>query len=69
MQGHIICAACTPRLRVCPLCQQHIGTGRNFFAEDFLNKSIFRCKYYEDGCFVELPGVKINEHVKDCRFR
>jgi len=68
-QGHIICSLCCPRLMVCPLCQQHIGTGRNFFAEDFLNKSTMKCKFSPDGCLTELSGSKIREHMDTCFYR
>jgi len=68
-RGHIICADCCPKLRICPLCQHHIGYGRNFFAEDFLNKSTMKCKFHQDGCLVELPGFRIRDHMQLCNYR
>lgn len=68
-QGHIICAECCPKLSGCPLCQSPIGYGRNFFAEDFVNKSTMRCKYRLDGCSCLLSGAIVKDHVKKCTFR
>jgi E3 ubiquitin-protein ligase SIAH1 len=68
-QGHIICVNCCDKLSVCPLCQKPIGIGRNYFAETFLNTCTMRCRYYEDGCAVELPGSKIRAHMDRCNYR
>lgn len=69
IQGHIICADCCCRLKKCPLCQQKIDIGRNFFAENFLNQSIIKCKFKVDGCKEELPGEKMKQHMQTCDFR
>lgn len=69
IQGHIICADCCCRLNKCPLCQQKIDIGRNFFAENFISKSVIKCKFKVDGCNEELPGEKMKEHIQNCDFR
>lgn len=69
IQGHIICADCCLKLPRCPLCQQRIDIGRNFFAEHFLNNSVIKCKFTIDGCRAELPGEKLKRHMQTCEFR
>ncbi|CAL8137606.1 unnamed protein product [Orchesella dallaii] len=69
VQGHIICAECCSRLTKCPLCQQRIDIGRNFFAEDFLNRSVIKCRFKVDGCDAELVGEKMKAHAQICEFR
>jgi len=70
-QGHIICANCCPKLvsKKCPLCQKGIGFGRNFFAEDFVNKSTMRCKYRSDGCNALFTGAEAKAHIPQCKYR
>ncbi|CAG7718394.1 unnamed protein product [Allacma fusca] len=68
-QGHTICNNCSQKVSRCPLCQKPIGIGRNFFAEDFLSRSVVKCKYAQDGCNLRLHGANLKMHLNVCNFR
>jgi len=67
--GHSVCSICKDLLDKCPLCDQKFAESRNYTLESIVEKSVFQCKYAEQGCTDLIEGSCLEKHRKVCRFR
>lgn len=67
--GHIVCAACRPRLQCCPTCRGPLGNIRNLAMEKVASAVLFPCRYASSGCTASLPHTEKTEHEEACELR
>lgn len=67
--GHSICNSCKEKLTNCGLCHAKFSETRNYFQENIVNASKFKCRYFADGCGEILKGEQQKTHLKCCKFR
>nr|CAD7429547.1 unnamed protein product [Timema monikensis] len=69
VNGHIICAACKPRLPQCPICRSEFLETRNKLAECLAENLLHPCINSDEGCCVKVQLKKMAQHNSSCPFR
>nr|CAD7588560.1 unnamed protein product [Timema genevievae] len=67
--GHIICAACKPRLPQCPTCRSEFLETRNKIAEGLAENLPHPCINSDEGCNEKVQLKKMAQHNSLCSFR
>jgi len=67
--GHHICEKCKQGMTKCCICSSKFAGGRNFFYENCVENSTFKCKYLREGCQEKLLGKEIKDHSQNCDYR
>ena len=65
--GHIVCNACHPKLKKCPVCRESLGDIRSRVGEAIISRLLTACQF--EGCTMELKKDDLKEHEKECQFR
>jgi len=67
--GHHMCEKCKEVVKECSICTSKFTGGRNFFYEECVENSTFKCKYLSEGCQEILLGKEIKSHLQNCDYR
>lgn len=69
--GHSNCSDCISSLNSCRVCRWKVPEipDRNIFAEHLGEVFFIQCKYYANGCKVEMKAEDLKEHQMNCSFK
>eukprot|EP01126_Amoeba_proteus_P042976 TRINITY_DN4688_c0_g2_i10.p1 TRINITY_DN4688_c0_g2~~TRINITY_DN4688_c0_g2_i10.p1 ORF type:complete len:222 (-),score=40.17 TRINITY_DN4688_c0_g2_i10:509-1174(-) len=71
VSGHIVCSACLPSLKICPICGVPYGDVhiRNRALEELITDLVVECPFRAEGCDFQGTVSALSEHEKTCNKR
>ena len=64
--GHNICNTCRQKVNHCPICRQQFLQSRCWILENIIQKILYRCQYYKEGCKFVSASQFFQPHEADC---